>query len=215
MKLEWIVDRRGEAGPVIDQGDRPTCLSCAVSSAHGELDGESKSVEFLHYTCRSKHLGTGAFESIADVLADEGQPPEDQWPYDPTIEDSLAVPPATVVGPFAHAVVSMNATSDTPRLISALQGGVMPIIGLVTTRRFMLLKRAILTEPDTHLNRHAVLLVGAAIYKGRDVPGLTDGDTLMCVQNSWGRSWGVDGFGLIGPRAWGDMLLVSAVLGGP
>ena len=34
----------------------------------------------------------------------------------------------------------------------------------------------------------------------------------MCIQNSWGTGWGNGGYGLVGPRAWQDMALVTATL---
>jgi len=212
MKIEWIVDRRGAAGPVIDQGTRPTCLSCATSSAHAEATGEPKCIEFLHYMSRSKPNGVGSFEAVGDVLSDDGQPPEDQWPYDPVADDALVTAPSSIKGPFANATLTIGASTDTGWLVTQLHAGSLPVIGLVTTRRFMVLRNAVLTEPSGHLDRHAVLLVGAASYSGPETSGLADGDVLLCIQNSWGPTWGSGGFGLIGPRAWDDMALLSAVL---
>lgn len=212
MKIEWIVDRRGEAGPVIDQGIRPTCLSCATSSAHTEATGKAKCIEFLHYTSRSKPNGVGSFESVGDVLRNEGQPPEEQWPYASDADDALVRVPPTIAGPYANARFAIGTSTDAGWLVAQLQAGLLPVIGLVTTRRFMVLQNAILAEPSTHLGRHAVLLVGAASYSGPEASGLADGDVLLCIQNSWGPSWGSGGFALIGPRAWDDMALVSAIL---
>jgi C1A family cysteine protease len=76
----------------------------------------------------------------------------------------------------------------------------------------MTLKNGILTEPGVHMGNHAILLVGAASYEGPGGGVIESGDTLMCVQNSWGDTWGTRGFGLIGPRAWQDMVLISATL---
>lgn len=212
MKLDWIVDRRGDAGPVIDQGNRPTCLSCATSSAHHEIVGEPRSIEFLHHGCRSRPGGYGLITSVRDVLDLDGQPPEDQWPYEPHIDDAVAAPPANLPGPFTNATLTTSAGVEPPELVDELRADTLPLVGLVTTRRFMRLSSAVLTEPDTHLGRHAVLLVGAATYSGPSAGGLADGDLLLCIQNSWGTNWGANGYGLIGPRAWADMALVTAVV---
>lgn len=212
MRLDWIVDRRGDAGPVIHQGDRPTCLACAVSAAHGAVDTTPKSIEFLHWASRHEPDGLGSFSSVEGVLGGVGQPPETQWPYNPAIEDSAATPPSTITGPHFNATLTTGTAVDPNSLTKELEAGAVPIIGLVTTRRFMVLKNAVLSEPDTHLTRHAVLLVGAATYRGPDAGGVVDGDILMCIQNSWGPTWGAGGYGLIAPRAWNDLALVSATL---
>lgn len=212
MSLQWLVDFRGAAGRVIDQGNRPTCLSCATSSAHFEATDEEKSVEFLHYMSRTKTFGVGAFESVRDVLGVDGQPPEGQWPYDPTADDASVTPPASLLGPYANARLEIDADVAHGALVGLLDGGILPIVGLHTTTTFMRLQNEILTVHGSRLSRHAVLLVGAATYNGPDAGGLSDGDVLLCVQNSWGTSWGVGGYGLIGPSVWSSIAIVKAVI---
>lgn len=214
-RLDWIVDRRGTAGPVIDQGlDRPTCLSCAISSSHHQLVGTAKSIEYLHYSSRKLPTGVGSLASARAVLDVDGQPDESTWPYDSSVDETVMspIPPGPLSDPFHRAdlVVDFGPQRDT--LARHLEGGRLPVIGLETTPAFMRLQTGVLTEPGRHLDGHAVLLVGVATYRGPDLGFIRPGDHLMCVQNSWGTSWGVGGYGLIGPRAWDDMVLVSAHL---
>ncbi|WP_179273231.1 MULTISPECIES: C1 family peptidase [unclassified Rhodococcus (in: high G+C Gram-positive bacteria)] len=212
MNLDWIVDRRGDAGPVIDQGARPTCLSCATSSAHHERSGQARSIEFLHNATLSKPNGSGNFSSVKQALLAEGQPPEYQWPYDSTIDDADAKIPKHIPGPFERADYDVSSGNDIDSLVIKLQAGLLPVIGLATTRPFIQMQGGILIDPAAHLDGHAVLLVGAARYQGPDTPQVKKSDIFMCIQNSWGKSWGVSGFALIAPSAWIDMVLVSAVL---
>lgn len=212
--LEWIVDRRNTAGSIIHQGNRPTCLSCAISAAHHHILGFAKSIEYLHYGSRKQPTGAGSLASARTVLATDGQPDESAWPYDISVDETLVspIPPGPLPDPFhtADLVVQVSPTRDT--LIQHLEADRLPVVGLETTPGLMRLRSQVLTEPGPHGDGHAVLLVGAATYRGPDRGLIQPGDQLMCVQNSWGNGWGVSGCGLIGPRAWDDMVLVSAHL---
>lgn len=212
--LDWIIDHRNTAGPVLDQGIRPTCLSCAVSAAHHRSRGAAKSVEYLHHRCRLLPTGCGSISSVQIVLTADGQPDESTWPYDPTIDEQVhqPTPPETLPGPFHHADLVIDTTPTRESLIRQLSDAHAPVIGLNTTPGFMGLTGGVLTEPGPHTGGHAVLLVGAARYIGPDRGIVKPDDQLMCVQNSWGTTWGVNGYGLIGPRAWDDMVFVAARL---
>lgn len=212
--LDWIVDRRGEAGPVIDQGDRLTCLSCAISTTHHHAVGVAKSIEYLHYSSRKLATGAGSFSSARTVLSHDGQPDESAWPYDNTIDEAVMspIPPTPLADPFHFADLPVEPSPPASDLIDHVQQGRLPVIGLHTTPGFMRLQGGVLTEPGPHTGRHAVVLVGVAEYTGPDLGVLQPNDPLMCVQNSWGARWGTGGLGLIGPRAWSDMVLVSALL---
>lgn len=215
--LRWLADHRGKAGPIIDQGMRRTCLSCATSAAHHHLLNAERSIEFIHYESRKQPLGCGHIDSVADALYAVGQPPEIQWPYDRTVDESTMspVPPTTVTGPFDRLVTDLCVGPDSSYLIDQLELGRSVVVGMWTTRELQRLQSGVLTEPGVHLGGHAVLLVGAAKYDGESLRGVANGDTLMCIQNSWGASWGSGGYGLIGPRAWSDAVILSAVFSIP
>jgi hypothetical protein len=210
--LDWVVDNRGTAGPIIDQGERPTCLSCAISAAHHHAVGVAKSIEYLHYGSRKQPAGAGSVSSARSVLDQEGQPDESAWPYDPLVDEDVIspLPPNPLAGPFHRADLQVEPDAQPDDLVRRLEDGHLPVIGLLTTPGFMRLSSGVLTEPGPHIGRHAVLVVGIARYRGPDVGVLQPDDYLMCMQNSWGTAWGAGGLGLIGPRAWSDMVLVSA-----
>jgi len=212
--LEWIIDRRNTAGPVMDQGIRPTCLSCATSAAHHYAVGVAKCIEYLHYSSRRLPTGCGSVDSVRTVLAVSGQPDESAWPYDPdSDEDEVSrLPPDPLSAPFHRADFTVDTAPDSETLIGQLRDDHLPVIGLYTTRSFVRLRSGLLIEPEPLLDGHAVLLVGAATYTGPDTGSVRHGDNLMCVQNSWGDTWGNNGYGLIGPRAWANMVILSALL---
>lgn len=212
--LNWVADWRGAAGPVTDQGLRPTCLSCAISSAHHQVLGSAACIEYLHYGSRRLPTGVGSLLSVQSVLGVDGQPDETAWPYDISIDETVVspIPPRPLAGPFHRADLAIDVDPQRDSLIQHLENDRLPVIGLRTTPGFMNLRSGVLTEPGPHVDGHAVVLVGAATYEGPDLGVIQPGDQLMCVQNSWGLGWGVDGYGLIGPRAWDDMVLVSAHL---
>ncbi|MGB3353718.1 MAG: hypothetical protein WBB00_13215 [Mycobacterium sp.] len=215
--LEWLVDQRQAAGPILDQGQRPTCLSCAISAVHHRIVGYAKSIEYLHYASRKLPSGAGTLASARTVLAVDGQPNESAWPYDVTVDESVVspIPPAPLDEPFHRADLVIDVNPQAASLIRLLHDGHLPVLGLETTPGFMRLRSEVLTEPGPHAGGHAVLLVGAAVYKGPDRGIIRPGEQLMCVQNSWGHGWGKGGHGLIGPRAFDDMTFISAHLTPP
>lgn len=212
--LDWIADHRQTSGPVLDQGIRPTCLSCAVSAAHRRSRGIHKCIEYLHHRCRLLPTGCGSIDSVHVVLSTDGQPNESTWPYDPTIDETTyhPVPPGPLPAPFQYADLTVDPVPTRDSLIRQLNDDHVPVIGLRITPGFMNLNGGLLTEPGLRTDGHAVLLVGAARYTGPDLGIVKPDDQLMCIQNSWGTAWGANGYALIGPRAWDDMVFVSAVL---
>jgi C1A family cysteine protease len=97
-------------------------------------------------------------------------------------------------------------------MIALLAAGSSPIAIVRTTPEFHNLKDDILATGGTLLSLHAVIVVGAAEVAVAATPSLDPGDVVLLVQNSWGTDWGDQGYGLIGPKAWGSMALAVALL---
>lgn len=181
---------------------------------HHHVLGVAKSIEYLHYGSRKLPTGLGSLLSARTVLGTDGQPDETAWPYDVSIDETVVspIPSGPLADPFHHADLVIDVDPQRSSLIQQLENDRLPVIGLQTTPGFMNLGSGVLTEPGPHIEGHAVVVVGAAVYQGPDLGVVRPGEQLMCVQNSWGLSWGVGGYGLIGPRAWDDMVLIAAHL---
>lgn len=216
-QLAWIHDRRATTQPVVDQGRRPTCLSCASSTVHTSLRGSARSVEHLHYLSRREPGGAGNLGSVRDVLDHHGHAAEAEWPYDPSFDEDVCcpIPPGPFGSPLPRAVVAACAAPASCDIKSILAAGSCPIGIIQTTPQFHMLRNEILEAGGKPLGLHAVVVVGAAEVSISADPSLSPGDVVLLVQNSWGVGWGNHGFGLIGPAAWNAMAkaiaLISAV----
>jgi C1A family cysteine protease len=55
--------------------------------------------------------------------------------------------------------------------------------------------------------------VGAASVRGDDLePDLREGNRLLCIRNSWGAGWGVDGHKLISEDAVNECAIIGLAL---
>ena len=212
--LRWIIDRRASLPKVGSQGTRPTCLSWAVTTAHDHSrPGNEHSVEYLHHSSRQYGRGAGSVSAVSAAIAIDGQPPEHQWPYDPDVDEvnNPPMPPASVVGPFAMAQLK-SCPPDPATILSELQAGYLPVVGLLINLSFARASHGVVLDSAPGVNGHAVTVVGAAQYEGVPLPNLDTGDLLLCIRNSWGPSWGVNGEALIGPSAWRALVRDALVL---
>lgn len=218
--IEWIIDAREATHPVPDQGQRPTCLAMAMTGAHehtvkAPVSGQHFSAEYLHWASGNYAGGRGIPAAASRALSDDGQPPADQWPYAEGTDDTAAgySPPVQVVGPFARRT-SVSQSLDFDDLVDALRDGQWPILGLRVTDAFAAAGAGIVLPNGPGRGGHAVLMVGAARVSGTALaPQVGDGERLLCVRNSWGTAWGLDGHKLITEKAIGQTLITAFVLG--
>lgn len=188
------VDLRPYLLPVRHQGRRQSCLAFASSTAHEHRagPGEHLSVEYLYYHAvertPGKDPGAGVtMAAAAAALADEGQPVETAWPYNP-VQVTPWTPPAITTS--LHKTKMVPGALEFDEIVANLDNGTPIILGLIITDAFY--------RPDSHggiadqtpdpeRGGHAVLAVG----HGLDA---RSGATLL-IRNSWGGRWGVGGYG--------------------
>lgn len=190
------VDLRPNLPVVRDQGDtRGTCVAFAVTAAH-EFDrevagaaAEHLSEEALYWGCKvvdgQWRSGT-LFSSAARTLSTTGQPPEPVWPYDPKRPNGVPYAPVSPpdAGWLTSSMAAMSADASTVR--SELDAGSPVVLGVVVfDSMFRPTPKGRVELPPAGSpvrGRHAVLAVGY------------NADALL-IRNSWGETWGVDGYG--------------------
>lgn len=201
--LPGRVDLRARLAPICDQGERPTCLAFAVTTAHelsraaGPIE-EDLSEEALYWGCKQLdkviRVGT-SFAAAKSALRRYGQPDEITWPYNPTRDETLPyrLPRGVRPGSTAWCRASLKKVDHTvATLRSELASGRLVAIGVFLTRGFHRPVGNWVPEPtrgEVTFGGHAVAVVG---YDD-DAPDSGRGGIL--VRNSWGESWADNGYG--------------------
>ena len=205
------VDLRGSSTAVRDQGRRGTCVSCAASSAHEivRAEGVELSIEFLHWSAKRRdglprNLEGTTLPAANEALDQDGQPPEVAWPYD-VARDQWA----PTYQPPQHAIDEakmrrMNGgeilVPDATSIRVALDRGRPVVLGIrLYPTWYWVEADGQIDLPDAGvlpLGGHAVLVVS---YRGDE----------FIIQNSWGRDWGDEGFGVL-PGEYVDRFGIAA-----
>jgi C1A family cysteine protease len=194
-----------------DQGRRGTCVACAATAAHEVIraEGVDLSVEFLHWASKRRdalpvHSEGTTLTAAKDALDQDGQPPEERWPYDDTRDQWAATyrPPTAAMDQAERRRLNggelIQPTATAVR--DALDRGRPVVIGVRLYATWYGVGSdgviALPTAGSLDFGGHAVLVVG---YRGDD----------LIVQNSWGSDWGEGGSAYL-PSVYLDRYAVAA-----
>jgi C1A family cysteine protease len=194
------VDLRPACPPVYDQGQLGSCTANAIAAAI-EFDRKKQSLAdfvpsrlFVYYNERAMEGTTGS-DSGAQIrdgiksVAQLGDCPETQWPYD--IAQFAVKPPA---GCYADAlkdkaVLYKRLIQSLNQLKGCLASGYPVVCGFSVYESFESQQVAATgTAPmpgpgEKLLGGHAVMMVG-----------YDDDQTRFILRNSWGTTWGMQGY---------------------
>jgi hypothetical protein len=193
--LTIIKDLRVQFINARDQGPRPTCLVFALTDAHGACRSPTDclSVEYLFYHAvqrtisRNPELGV-SLDVATQALAADGQPLESVWPYSFT----LPLIPSLWRPPVVSTTFTANASNHSVGIASTcdlLDQDIPAVLIFQPSDAFYKAgKTGFLPSQNSDAsipNRHAVVAVGY---------GTVAGKLHLLIRNSWGRSWGDDGY---------------------
>lgn len=210
-----IIDLRDQFTSVRDQGSRPTCLAFAASDAHtSALEHNTElSCEYLYY--HAQHLGgrdatTGAtIPDILTALSTEGQPEEYVWPYIQKKSDQVMLnwqPPSNVGNLYKRN--GERGGQLITDVVDYLESG-SSVISLIflcdpffAARQGQIITTSAISQPNINI-RHAVVTVGY---------GNAASGRCFLIRNSWGSSWGDNGYAWIAEDLFAVSLFDIAIL---
>lgn len=197
--IEALPDRVSLAGrmpAVLDQGQEGSCVENAVLAAFGFIHpGFMGSRQFVYYGAREIEgtIASDAGSEIRDavkVLAGQGAPPEDLWPYD-AAHFSRQPTPEVYAAAAAHKVVTYSRLETEDDMRSCLAVGFPFVIGAVLFEAFEsaeVARTGLVPLPDYDtpiLGGHAFAVIGYDEHS-------PIGRAFEC-QNSWSADWGLRG----------------------
>lgn len=205
------IDLRLGTPAIKDQGRRGTCVACATTAAHEVIraEGVEFSVEFLHWASKRRDTlpvqseGT-TLPAAKEALDQDGQPPEERWPYDDTRDQWAAAyhPPTPAMSQAERQRLSGGELipPTTSAIRDALDSGRPVVVGVrLYATWYGVGSDGVIALPavgSRDFGGHAVLVVG---YVGEN----------LIIQNSWGNGWGKNGSAYL-PGNYVDRYAVAA-----
>jgi C1A family cysteine protease len=193
-------DLRNACPAVYDQGDLGSCTANAIAAAlefdqrKQKLAASTPSRLFIYYNEREIEgcVDTDSGAQIRDgikTVASDGACPETMWPY---IEATFATEPSPACYQYAKlhpAIQYARVPQDAAQLKACLASGYPFVFGFSVYGAFesdAVAQSGIVPMPaswETELGGHAVMAVG-----------YDDASQRFLVRNSWGPSWGMNGY---------------------
>jgi C1A family cysteine protease len=100
---------------------------------------------------------------------------------------------------------------DPYSLAAELNAGLIPVAAVRVTPSFLHALGGVVDGSHRGSDGHAVGVVGVAQFE-QPLGNLQAGELAVCVRNSWGTTWGRNGYALITETAWSACVMYALVV---
>lgn len=194
------VDLRPECPPIVDQGQLGSCVSNATAGAHEFTQMKEKQIKFapsrlfIYYNCRAME-GTIKQDAGADIrdgfksISQQGVCDEAIWPYNIAKFKNKPLVRCYKAALKHKAVQYLAVTPTLDQVKGCLADGFPFVFGISVYASFesdAVAKTGVVPMPATNeqnLGGHAIMAVG-----------YDDSTQRFTIRNSWGTSWGDQGY---------------------